>query len=74
MDHGDSIKFAYFSCEPWNEPKPMAGLKLKACFWYLDPLVSEEVLATLKKGEYDVHHSQCSSHSNTHEIQKQAAI
>ena len=39
----------------------MAGLKLRACFWYLDPLVTDEVLATLKKGEYDVQHFQCSS-------------
>ncbi len=37
----------------------MAGLKLSACFWYLDPLVSDDVLATLKVGKYDVHHCLC---------------
>ncbi len=37
----------------------MAGLKLSACFWYLDPLVSDDVLATLKEGKYDVHHCLC---------------
>ena len=34
----------------------MAGLKLSTCFWYLDPQVSDDVLATLKKGNFDVHH------------------
>ena len=37
----------------------MAGLKLSTCFWYLDPLVTDDVLATLKKGKFDVHHSHC---------------
>ncbi len=37
----------------------MAGLKLSACFWYLDPQVSDDVLATLKKGNLDVHHCHC---------------
>ncbi len=34
----------------------MAGLKLSACLWYLDPLVTDDVLTTLKKGKFDVHH------------------
>ncbi len=34
----------------------MAGLKLSACFWYLDPLVSDDVLITLKEGKFDVEH------------------
>ena len=37
----------------------MAGLKLSTCFWYLDPLLTDDVLATLKKGKFDVHHSHC---------------
>ena len=37
----------------------MAGLKLSACFWNLDSLVTDDVLATLKKGKFDVHHSHC---------------
>ncbi|MDF1574616.1 MAG: PAS domain S-box protein [Bacteroidales bacterium] len=37
----------------------MAGLKLSACFWYLDPQVSDDVLATLKEGKFDVHHFDC---------------
>jgi PAS domain S-box-containing protein len=37
----------------------MAGLKLRACFWYLDPLVSDDVLTTLKEGKFDVQHCQC---------------
>ena len=32
----------------------MAGLKLSVCFWHLDPLLTDEVLATLKKGNFDV--------------------
>ncbi len=36
----------------------MAGLKLSACFWYLDPLVSDDVLITLKEGKFDVDHRQ----------------
>jgi len=34
----------------------MAGLKLSTCFWYLDPLVTDDVLATLKEGKFDVQH------------------
>jgi PAS domain S-box-containing protein len=34
----------------------MAGLKLSTCFWHLDPLVSDDVLAALKEGKFDVHH------------------
>ena len=37
----------------------MTGLKLSTCFWYLDPLLTDDVLATLKKGKFDVHHSHC---------------
>ncbi|MEA3461701.1 MAG: PAS domain S-box protein, partial [Bacteroidota bacterium] len=37
----------------------MAGLKINACFWYLDPLVTDEVLATLKAGKFDVQHEHC---------------
>jgi PAS domain S-box-containing protein len=37
----------------------MAGLKLSACFWHLDPQVTDDVLATLKEGKFDVHHCQC---------------
>jgi len=35
----------------------MAGLKLSVCFWHLDPLVTDDVLATLKEGKFDVQHS-----------------
>jgi len=35
----------------------MAGLKLSACFWYLDPQVLDDVLLSLKEGKYDVHYS-----------------
>ena len=35
----------------------MAGLKLSACFWYLDPQVLDDVLLTLKEGKYNVHYS-----------------
>ena len=35
----------------------MAGLKLSACFWYLDPLLCDDVLTTLKEGKFDVQHS-----------------
>ncbi|MBE9517088.1 MAG: hypothetical protein IMY68_00925, partial [Bacteroidetes bacterium] len=34
----------------------MAGLKLSVCFWHLDPLVTDDVLATLKEGKFDVQH------------------
>jgi PAS domain S-box-containing protein len=34
----------------------MAGLKLSVCFWHLDPLVTDDVLATLKKGKFNVQH------------------
>ena len=37
----------------------MAGLKISTCFWCLDPLLTDDVLATLKKGKFDVHHSHC---------------
>ena len=36
----------------------MAGLNLRACFWYLDPLLCENVLLTLGKGKFDVHYSE----------------
>ncbi len=34
----------------------MAGLKLSVCFWHLDPLLTDDVLANLKKGKFDVQH------------------
>ncbi|MCK5694612.1 MAG: PAS domain S-box protein, partial [Bacteroidales bacterium] len=34
----------------------MAGLKLSVCFWHLDPLVTDDVLVTLKEGKFDVQH------------------
>ena len=34
----------------------MAGLKLNVCFWHLDPLVTDDVLAALKVGKFDVQH------------------
>jgi len=34
----------------------MAGLKLSVCFWHLDPLVTDDVLATLEEGKFDVQH------------------
>ncbi len=37
----------------------MAGLKLSACLWHLDPAVTDDVLATLKSGKYDVRHCHC---------------
>lgn len=38
----------------------MAGLKIKICFWHLDPPVVDDVMDALKKGEMDVdvHHCQ----------------
>jgi len=35
----------------------MTGLKLNACFWYLDSLLCKDVLATLKEGKFDVQHT-----------------
>jgi PAS domain S-box-containing protein len=35
----------------------MAGLKLSTFFWYLEPQVTDDTLATLKEGKFDVHFS-----------------
>ena len=32
----------------------MAGLKIRICFWHLDPEIRKEVLSTLKEGKLDV--------------------
>ena len=37
----------------------MAGLKISLCFWYLDPLVADEVLLILKEGKFDVDADHC---------------
>jgi len=37
----------------------MAGLKLNACLWHLDPAVTDDVLATLKGGKFDVRYCHC---------------
>ena len=37
----------------------MAGLKLRVCFWYLDPVVRDGVVVALKSGNFDVHSCQC---------------
>ena len=37
----------------------MAGLKISICFWYLDPLVVDEVVKTLGEGKIDVTYCQC---------------
>jgi len=31
----------------------MAGLKIRVCFWYLDPQVVEQVILALKEGKFD---------------------
>lgn len=52
-------KFSIFETKPRNEPSPMSGLKLSACFWYLEPQLSDDVLTTLKEGKFDVKYYQC---------------
>ncbi len=42
----------------------MAGLKIRICFWYLDPLVVGDVVKTLGEGEIDVIHYQCNERSD----------
>ena len=44
----------------------MASLKITICFWYLDPLVVDDVLNTLRKGKIDVSHSHCKERSVLH--------
>ena len=34
----------------------MAGLKIRICFWYLDPQLVEHVILALKEGKFDVNH------------------
>jgi len=46
----------------------MAGLKLSACFWCLDPLVSDDVLSTLTEGKFDVHHFHCKERKQVKKI------
>ncbi len=42
----------------------MAGLKIRICFWYLDPLVVNDVVLTLGEGEIDVTYCQCTERSD----------
>ncbi|MEN8229868.1 MAG: PAS domain S-box protein, partial [Bacteroidota bacterium] len=37
----------------------MAGLKINICFWYLDPMVVDDVLLILKEGKFDVDSYHC---------------
>jgi PAS domain S-box-containing protein len=37
----------------------MAGLKIHICFWYLDPVVLENVISTLREGGFDPVTIQC---------------
>ncbi len=39
----------------------MAGLKIRICFWYLDPQLVEHVILALKEGKFDVIPSHCTS-------------
>lgn len=42
----------------------MAGLKIRICFWHLDPLVVEDVVNTLGEGDIDVTYCQCNDRSD----------
>jgi len=39
----------------------MAGLKIRICFWYLDPQLVEHVILALKEGKFEVTASHCTS-------------
>jgi len=41
----------------------MASLKISICFWYLDPLVVNDVVRTLREGDVDVTYCQCKERS-----------
>ena len=41
----------------------MASLKISICFWYLDPLVVNDVVHTLGEGDIDVTYCQCKERS-----------
>jgi PAS domain S-box-containing protein len=49
----------------------MAGLKLRTFFWYLDPQLSDDVLATLKEGKFDVDHCHCKEREQVRERLKE---
>jgi PAS domain-containing protein len=42
----------------------MGGLKIRICFWYLDPLVVKDVVKTLGEGDIDVVDYQCNDRSD----------